>query len=60
MAHDNSAPDQEKKPGERPEGTFHFNPGNMAGKTIGAEQGTPDEKRDSQERQKPADHNSPK
>jgi hypothetical protein len=34
MAHDDSA---EKKPGERPEGTFHYNPGNMAGKTIGDE-----------------------
>jgi len=22
----------EKKPGENPDGTFHFNPGNMAGK----------------------------
>ena len=25
--------DQKKKPGENPEGKFHFNPGNMAGKS---------------------------
>ncbi|HZV03721.1 MAG TPA: hypothetical protein VE999_01400 [Gemmataceae bacterium] len=25
----------EKQPGENPEGTYHFNPGNMAGKTPG-------------------------
>jgi hypothetical protein len=37
MAPDDGAPNQKKKPGDRPEGTFHFNPGNMAGKTIGAE-----------------------
>jgi hypothetical protein len=30
----NKSPD-EKPPGENPEGTFHFNPGNMAGKTPG-------------------------
>jgi hypothetical protein len=67
MAHDDSAPNQKKKPGERPEGTFHFNPGNMAGKTIGAEndeaneQVNSDAKQDSQERQKhPGEHRSPK
>jgi hypothetical protein len=26
MSHDDSAPNQKKKPGERPEGTFHYNP----------------------------------
>lgn len=31
---DNKNPD-EKQPGENPEGTFHFNPGNMAGKKPG-------------------------
>jgi hypothetical protein len=30
----NKSPD-EKRPGENPEGTFHFNPGNMAGKKPG-------------------------
>ncbi len=24
----------EKKPGEQPPGKFHYNPGNMAGKTV--------------------------
>jgi hypothetical protein len=67
MAHDDSAPNQKKKPGERPEGTFHFNPGNMAGKTIGAEndeaneQVNSDAKQDGQERQKHSgEHRSPK
>lgn len=26
--------DQKKKPGEQPPGKFHYNPGNMAGKTV--------------------------
>jgi hypothetical protein len=66
VAHDDSAPN-EKKPGEHPEGTFHYNPGNMAGKTIGAgndeanKQVKPDAKQDSQERQKrPGERDSPK
>ena len=25
----------EKQPGEKEDGTFHYNPGNMSGKTIG-------------------------
>ncbi len=24
----------EKRPGEKPEGTFHFNPGNQSGKKV--------------------------
>jgi hypothetical protein len=31
----NKNPDQ-KQPGEKEPGTFHYNPGNMSGKTIGA------------------------
>jgi hypothetical protein len=31
----NKDPNQ-KKPGEKEPGTFHYNPGNMSGKTIGA------------------------
>jgi hypothetical protein len=27
---------QEKQPGEKPPGKFHYNPGNMSGKKIGA------------------------
>lgn len=30
----NKNPNQ-KQPGEKEEGTFHYNPGNMSGKTIG-------------------------
>jgi len=26
--------DDQKKPGEQPPGKFHYNPGNMAGKTV--------------------------
>jgi hypothetical protein len=32
----NKDPNQ-KQPGEREPGKFHYNPGNMSGKTIGAE-----------------------
>ncbi len=28
----------EKKPGEKEPGKFHYNPGNMSGKTIGTNQ----------------------
>jgi hypothetical protein len=31
----NKNPNQ-KQPGEKEPGTFHYNPGNMSGKTIGA------------------------
>ena len=27
---------KQKQPGEKEPGTFHYNPGNMSGKTIGA------------------------
>lgn len=37
----NKNPNQ-KQPGEKEAGTFHYNPGNMSGKTIGA---TKDSKR---------------
>jgi hypothetical protein len=30
----NKAP-QKTRPGEMPDGTFHYNPGNMSGKQIG-------------------------
>lgn len=32
---DNKNPN-EKRPGEKEAGTFHYNPGNMSGKTIGS------------------------
>jgi hypothetical protein len=31
----NKNPNQQQ-PGEKEEGTFHYNPGNMSGKTIGS------------------------
>ncbi|ARQ00130.1 hypothetical protein CAK95_14345 [Pseudorhodoplanes sinuspersici] len=33
--HNNNKNPNEKQPDENPEGTFHFNPGNMAGKKPG-------------------------
>lgn len=45
-------PPIDKKPGEKPEGKFHYNPGNMAGKTVetceevGAEKSTTDQPRE--------------
>jgi len=35
MADDKNKNPNEKQPGENPEGKYHFNPGNMAGKTPG-------------------------
>jgi hypothetical protein len=32
MANDNNKNPNEKQPGENPDGKYHFNPGNMAGK----------------------------
>ncbi len=34
----NNKTPNEKQPGEKEPGTFHYNPGNMSGKTIGAEE----------------------
>jgi hypothetical protein len=46
----------EKRPGENPEGKYHFNPGNMAGKKPGDAEQT-DENRGAphQHKEKPAD-----
>jgi hypothetical protein len=35
MANDNNKNPNEKQPGENPDGKYHFNPGNMAGKKPG-------------------------
>ena len=35
MADDNTKNPNEKQPGENPDGKYHFNPGNMAGKKPG-------------------------
>jgi hypothetical protein len=53
MANDNNKNPNEKQPGEHPDGKYHFNPGNMAGKKPedaeqaeenGSEPHEPDEK----------------
>jgi hypothetical protein len=31
----------EKQPGEKEPGTFHYNPGNMSGKTVGTDKVKP-------------------
>jgi hypothetical protein len=33
MADNNTKNPNEKQPGEKPEGTYHFNPGNQSGKS---------------------------
>jgi hypothetical protein len=35
---ENNKDPNQKQPGEKEPGTFHYNPGNMSGKTIGAEE----------------------
>jgi hypothetical protein len=37
----NSKNPNEKQPGEKEPGTFHYNPGNMSGKTIGTDKNEP-------------------
>ena len=45
MANDNNKNPNTKQPGENPDGKYHFNPGNMAGKKPGDPKQT-DENRD--------------
>jgi hypothetical protein len=40
MGDENNKNPNVKRPGENPEGKYHFNPGNMAGKTPGDEKKT--------------------
>lgn len=45
----------QKQPGEKEPGTFHYNPGNMSGKTIGtnkdeSEQSNRDSRREQQDK----------
>jgi hypothetical protein len=35
MANDNNKDPNKERPGENPDGKYHFNPGNMAGKKPG-------------------------
>jgi hypothetical protein len=52
----NKNPD-EKQPGENPEGKYHFNPGNMAGKKPADEKKTAENrgKAPREDKEKPAD-----
>ncbi len=47
----NNKDPKQKQPGEKEPGTFHFNPGNMSGKTVGT---TKDESEKSNQEKKPA------
>jgi hypothetical protein len=57
MANDNNNKSpNEKQPGENPEGKYHFNPGNMAGKTPGDEKQTAENRGEAIDpKEKPAD-----
>ena len=39
-----------KRPGEKEPGTFHYNPGNMSGKTIGTSKNEPEPPSDADKR----------
>jgi hypothetical protein len=45
----NKNPNQ-KQPGEKAPGTFHYNPGNMSGKTIGTRNDKSEQKSDADRR----------
>ncbi|MEH2506761.1 hypothetical protein V1290_005572 [Bradyrhizobium sp. AZCC 1578] len=45
----------EKQPGENPEGKYHFNPGNMAGKEPGDAEQTAENRGEPHDKEKPAD-----
>lgn len=53
MPDDNNKNPNEKLPGENPEGKFHFNPGNMAGKTPGDEMQTAENRDEEKPKEKP-------
>ena len=44
----------EKQPGENPEGKYHFNPGNMAGKEPGDAEQTAENRGEPHDKEKPA------
>lgn len=50
MADENNKDPNKKRPGENPEGKYHFNPGNMAGKKPG------DAKQTEENRGQPHEH----
>lgn len=47
MADDNNKNPKEKQPGEKPEGTYHFNPGNQSGKSKAVPKDRPEPSNDS-------------
>ena len=56
MANDNNKNPNEKRAGENPDGKYHFNPGNMAGKTPGDEKQTAENRGEADDRkEKPVD-----
>ena len=54
MANNTKSPD-EKQPGENPEGKYHYNPGNMAGKKPGDAEQTDEDRTLTAPRGKKAD-----
>jgi hypothetical protein len=55
MADNNNKNPNEKQPGEKPDGKYHFNPGNQSGKTksIPKDQSQPNKKGAIENRGKP-------
>jgi hypothetical protein len=56
MAAENNKNPNEKQPGENPDGKFHYNPGNMAGKKPGDSEKTAENRGDAprENEEKPA------
>jgi len=56
MPDNNNKNPNEKQPGEKPEGTYHFNPGNQSGKTkaVPKDRSEPANKKDAIESDKPS------
>ena len=52
MANDNNKSPNAKQPGENPDGKYHFNPGNMAGKKPGDAKQTHENRGEPQESEK--------
>lgn len=53
MANDDNNNPNEKQPGENPDGKYHFNPGNMAGKKPGDEKQTAEVRRATPKKHQP-------
>jgi hypothetical protein len=55
MTKDNNRDPREILPGENPDGKYHFNPGNMAGKKPGDAEQTAENRDEAHKPDKPAD-----